>query len=580
MADIESLALAWIDSIPPTANSLLLREHLSNVDVWLNNSTRTSSAIQQIAELRRCFLHCLQEDARCCGLPEKLPRCIAILNLSGELRMIYSDCCMLAAVIALAGPTAAVASANESVEAVLKFAEKRNISVLVTFSLPWQAGVASIAWDVRTLERRDCVDGPSTVLDGAMVAASNLEGARGPVRATLEAPYAKRVPAASLAVFKQQFRASNLDVRDDEQSPTGPTSSQPCPNVTALNTEVQTLRGLVHTLTQERGVVVKELNSAREALKSAPNEKTVAERAAAIAVEARTAASQAQAALNELNVQLNDALEQAKAAKAEVALLKQQNAEADLLHEEATAKAKAEFSKLKKAVKTAETARREEAAGAARAAEKAASELKRANDASLELQNRSEAATQKLQMELRCLKSDKTDHRAQLESLESDVNQNSEHCDPLEARLAASAEQQSQAKKQALRSSFIAHAAVTDKRRAAAQAARVAAMLATAAVSQKEKEKLPPARPPTSDASTQLAPQEYADLEQERDGLLEYTKKLEQELKKARKKANPPASFLCEDEATPEQLAKQISELTTRLLKCQTQPQAAPAQAE
>lgn len=573
MADIESLALAWIDSIPPTADSLLLREHLSNVDVWLNNSTRTSSAIQQIAELRRCFLHCLREDARCCGLPAKLPRCIAILNLSGDLRMIYSDCCMLAAVLALAGPQA-VASANESVEAVLKFAEKRNTSVLVTFALPWQAGVASIAWEVRTLERRDCVDGPSTVLDGAMVAASSLEGARGPVRATLEAPYAKRVPAASLAVFKQQFRASDLDVCDDEQSPTGPTSG--CsPNVAALSTEVRTLRGLVRTLAQERGTVVKELNSAREALKSAPSEKTVLERAAAFAAEARAAASQAQAAIAELNTQLNDALGRAKAAQAEVALLKQQNAEAGLLHEEATAKAKAEFAKLKKAGKTAESARREEAAGAARAAEKAASELKRANDASLELQNRSEAATQKLQMELRCLKSDKTGHRAQLESLESAVNQKSEQCEALEARLAAGAEQLAQAKRQALRSSFVAHAAVADKRRAAAQAARVAAMLATAAASQKEK---PAPRPATSDASTQLAPQEYADLQHERDGLLEYTKKLEQELKKARKKANPPASFLCEDQPTPEQIAKQISELTTRLLKCQTQ--AAPAQAE
>ena len=95
-------------------------------------------------------------DSFPCGLPTPLPKFIAILNLSGERMLVHSNSCSL---IRLLCTRSSQLTPSELVTQVDTFATHPNMPqedkerpltkfVLLSLSLPWQAGTGALFWSL------------------------------------------------------------------------------------------------------------------------------------------------------------------------------------------------------------------------------------------------------------------------------------------------------------------------------------------------------------------------------------------------------------------------------------------------
>ncbi len=265
---------AWLKNLPLTNRpGKEFREHLECVDFVLQNRNRSECPVQQVAHHRQVFCDAFARNERCFGLPRPTPKFIAIVNLSGYRAILYSSRAALVRLLCLVGPESSQ-RVMVNVERVIQFSCDQRCSVLCCFSLPWQSGVHSVHWEVRSLERRP--DG--TVRDGAMCYSYTNEDVR-TVAATNEVNCVdKDVRAAQIEAMRRHFFAGNLDVEvDDIAADAGERS--------------QALQSIIAALKTDRGRLLADIAAAKEEhageLKEA--ERHADERVGKVANAARTA---------------------------------------------------------------------------------------------------------------------------------------------------------------------------------------------------------------------------------------------------------------------------------------------------
>ena len=161
---------AWVTGLAGSRAGRLLASHLAAVEV---HGSDHDCAMQEALANERVFVHALARSAHNhrpfpCGLPPRLPCFIAILNLSGERMVVYSDS---SALIRSLCAHSTVLHRNELEERLLLFemhptkrtAEEMRF-VLCSYSLPWQAGADASYWHLSACAINAASDGVERAL--------------------------------------------------------------------------------------------------------------------------------------------------------------------------------------------------------------------------------------------------------------------------------------------------------------------------------------------------------------------------------------------------------------------------------
>lgn len=165
MAPVEK-ALAdkrFLENLKRSRAGRIFQAHLAGMNLRNETGGRDNS-MQEAIDNERIFIKtmgmCLDRGMPFpCGLPKQLPKFIAILNLSGERMLVYSDSCSL---IRLLCTRSTQLTPSELVTQVDTFAAHVNLSqqgdkgmappitkfVLLSLSLPWQAGAGALFWSL------------------------------------------------------------------------------------------------------------------------------------------------------------------------------------------------------------------------------------------------------------------------------------------------------------------------------------------------------------------------------------------------------------------------------------------------
>ena len=201
----------WLENLSRTGPGRQLEEHLKCVDYVIQNCNRFECPIEEACTFRRIFCHALAANDRVCGLPRPLPKYIAIVNLSGYRAILYSSRNSLIRMLCMVGPLHSDRNML-NVENVLKYASENDTSVLCCFSLPWQAGVHQVHWEVRTIERT----GDCRVKDGVRSFSYTNEDVR-VCASTIETDVCDVTQTkAQVVAMVRNFAACNLDISPDD----------------------------------------------------------------------------------------------------------------------------------------------------------------------------------------------------------------------------------------------------------------------------------------------------------------------------------------------------------------------------
>ena len=162
---------AWVAGLAGSRAGRLLASHLAAVEV---HGSDHDCAMQEALANERVFVHALARSAHNrrpfpCGLPSRLPCFIAVLNLSGERMVVYSDS---SALIRSLCAHSTVLHRSELEERLLLFemhpakrAADEMRFVLCSYSLPWQAGADAAYWHLSAC----AINGASDDVERALV---------------------------------------------------------------------------------------------------------------------------------------------------------------------------------------------------------------------------------------------------------------------------------------------------------------------------------------------------------------------------------------------------------------------------
>ena len=225
-------AAEWVKGLTSHRAGRLLSNHLACVELRVRKADDNCATTQALNN-ERAFIHLLARSLEKdwslpCGLPAPLPRFIAILNLSGERMLAYSDKAELIRVLC----TKSRLSGKALDEAIDQFAlwpgdrqMLRAKFVVLAYSLPWQTGTDAAYWHLSACEVGLSEDGSQkSLVDRAMIfssvasapfrAKSVRDGAdrdilvRGP-----DKPVLKVVDPKQLSDFSESYSAVNLDLK-------------------------------------------------------------------------------------------------------------------------------------------------------------------------------------------------------------------------------------------------------------------------------------------------------------------------------------------------------------------------------
>lgn len=149
---------AWAMTLHKLPRARILLEHLKAFDttVSCDGVKGIEPPHEQCATWRRAFCYEYSKTDRPYNIVSsagrKLPKCIAICLLSGKLCMFYSEAHSLARMLCFT-TRESCAVVVKGMEDVIKRAEETDASVLVTFCLPFQAGLERTHWDIRTIRK-------------------------------------------------------------------------------------------------------------------------------------------------------------------------------------------------------------------------------------------------------------------------------------------------------------------------------------------------------------------------------------------------------------------------------------------
>ena len=181
LLSLEARDAAWFSRLARSRSARALQDHLACMEDRLNSRGREGS-IKEAVNNRETFLSalhkcCANGTSFPCGLPETLPLYVAIVNLSGQRMMLTSDEDTLMRKLCghswslhpdcLAEQLAQVAHHVNSKMAEHAVSKTPIITefVLITYSLPWQAGISSAYWELNTVRVITSETGQRSVRD-------------------------------------------------------------------------------------------------------------------------------------------------------------------------------------------------------------------------------------------------------------------------------------------------------------------------------------------------------------------------------------------------------------------------------
>lgn len=148
----------WIARVAKMARARVLMDHLAAFDatICVGGVKGIEPPMEQTATWRRVFCYELSKSNTPLNIVPneggKLPKCIAICQLSGKHCIFYSESMTLAKVLCLSVQEVR-RSIADGVADVVKRAQELDATVFVTFCLPFQSGLERAHWDVRTLRK-------------------------------------------------------------------------------------------------------------------------------------------------------------------------------------------------------------------------------------------------------------------------------------------------------------------------------------------------------------------------------------------------------------------------------------------
>jgi hypothetical protein len=146
----------WVAGLSGHRVGRLLSRHLHAMEV-LRTTQSYDCAVQEVQSNEKVFVHALD---RCikrrkpypCGLSSKLPRFIAIVNLSGERLLVHSDSPALIRCLCAHSSVLHQSKLDLELKAFVDFPKERTEYdarfVLLTYSMPWQSGIESAFWHI------------------------------------------------------------------------------------------------------------------------------------------------------------------------------------------------------------------------------------------------------------------------------------------------------------------------------------------------------------------------------------------------------------------------------------------------
>ena len=406
---LEARDAAWLSRLSNNHSARALQDHLACVEDRLDSNGREGS-IKEAGCNRETFLAainqaCLDDTPYPCGLGSEMPRYVAIVNLSGKRMLLTSESdtlmrklcarswCMhpdqLSDQLAQFGYYLEKRAQGKTSASVVPGMTKQDPSkppptefVLITYSLPWQAGIATAYWEVNTV----CITHTSKTqrrVHDRMVTLSSMSAGIFTARPTLSTRVAEGIQVGGNAsaehtlrfvseeqirAFLNTYTAVNLDAAQaDATHATGVTSPPPKPTTAAVEAQ---LRSLIAALRAERTQDQAEIRMLRttetnlrleqEKALEKQNEAAIAsiEKAQADIKEREKAAHDQvmdnQAELDRLRsttskllAEQEDAMKRTEEALKRVEKLKKQEASKDKLHNAAMAKQASEIKRLK-----------------------------------------------------------------------------------------------------------------------------------------------------------------------------------------------------------------------------------------
>lgn len=213
MSHLKEVDRQWMSTISKLSCAKPLMQHLGCINAMRIRSGQTSvdSAMDQVNNMKKIFLHNYERSDAPFGLrlkTGKLPKCICLCNLSGKHAFFHSENVSLARTI-----THSSELANSAVDDVIKRAGELEASVLVVFSLPFQAGLERAYFEVRTIRKTK----KGAVKDGELFFSSHDTAARTvPCTLTLE-NWPDKMLDQLTEDFKEVCSPVSLDVNEDAE---------------------------------------------------------------------------------------------------------------------------------------------------------------------------------------------------------------------------------------------------------------------------------------------------------------------------------------------------------------------------
>ena len=209
-----------------SSSARALQNHLASIESRLD-SNGAQAAIDQAVHNREAFLatlhHSLANNAPFpCGLASRIPKYVAIVNLSGKRLLLTSDNDILVRALCARSSRSTPNALAEQIHRFVLWVEcalspvagsaaHTTAFALITYSLPWQAGLDAAYWEVNTVAITTRDDGKRLVVD-RHISLTSLSGDTFSARPTLAA---RAIDDATRGAFAVQYVATNLDAHDD-----------------------------------------------------------------------------------------------------------------------------------------------------------------------------------------------------------------------------------------------------------------------------------------------------------------------------------------------------------------------------
>ena len=208
----------WLSALEHTPTGKQLLDYLAHVEGVCNSpESGVECPVDQATTFRRVLVSALDKHTTPFGLPRTLPKFMAVCSLAGRRMLLTTELPVLFQLLAHSPNGARCAqSCMAAMKTILEYqCAHPGVSLLMTYSLPFQMDMPNIYWDVRTLRRME----NGRIKDGEL---GYVLGEPKPVRlACTSGPPGASDEGALMAMidaFGRNMRAIDLDITVDSDA--------------------------------------------------------------------------------------------------------------------------------------------------------------------------------------------------------------------------------------------------------------------------------------------------------------------------------------------------------------------------